>query len=111
MYASAFNQKSSKRYKDHKGYITDEQAKVILDLEPVVYDYKNKENGTDCEGLYAEDVYNKVPYCVTLDAENKPDSIDYSRLVPRMIKMIQVQQEQIDNMQKEINLLKDKLAL
>lgn len=111
MYASAFNQKSSKRYKDHKGYVTDEQARVILDLEPVVYDYKNKDNGTDCEGLYAEDVYDKVPYCVTLDAENKPDSIDYSRLVPRMIKMIQVQQEQIDNMQKEINLLKDKLAL
>ena len=98
MYASAFNQKSSKRYKDHKGYITDEQAKVILDLEPVVYDYKNKANGTDCEGLYAEDVYDKVPYCVTLDAENKPDSIDYSRLVPRMIKMIQVLQDEIDEL-------------
>lgn len=98
MYASAFNQKSSKRYKDHKGYITDEQAKVILDLEPVVYDYKNKANGTNCEGFYAEDVYDKVPYCVTLDTEDKPDSIDYSRLVPRMIKMIQVLQDEIDKL-------------
>ena len=102
MYASAFNNKSSKRYKDHKGYITDEQAKSILELKPAVYDYKNKDNGVDCEGLYAEDVYDKIPYCVTLDEEQRPDSIDYSRLIPRMIKMIQVLQDEIDQLKTKL---------
>ena len=103
VYASAFNQKSSKRYKDHKGYITDEQAKVILDLNPVIYDYKNKDNGTDCEGLYAEDVYKLIPYSVTLNGDNEPDSIDYSRLVPRMIKMIQILENEIKELKGKIN--------
>lgn len=103
MYASAFNNKSSKRYKDHKGYITDEQAKVILDLNPVIYDYKNKDNGTDCEGLYAEDVYKLIPYSVTLNENNEPDSIDYSRLVPRMIKMIQILENEIEELKNQIN--------
>lgn len=101
MYASAFNNKSSKRYKDHKGYITDDQAKVILDLKPVIYDYKNKDNGTDCEGLYAEDVYKLIPYSVTLNDDNEPDSIDYSRLIPRMIKMIQILESRIEELEKK----------
>ena len=103
MYASAFNQKSSKRYKDHKGYITDEQAKAILDLKPVIYDYKNRDNGTDCEGLYAEDVYKLIPYSVTLNEDNEPDSIDYSRLVPRMIKMIQILENEIEELKAKLN--------
>ena len=103
MYASAFNQKSSKRYKDHKGYITDEQAKAILDLKPVIYDYKNRDNGTDCEGLYAEDVYKLIPYSVTLNGNNEPDSIDYSRLIPRMIKMIQILENEIKELKGKIN--------
>lgn len=103
VYASAFNQKSSKRYKDHKGYITDEQGKAILDLKPVIYDYKNKDNGTDCEGLYAEDVYKLIPYSVTLNEDNEPDSIDYSRLVPRMIKMIQILENEIEELKAKLN--------
>ena len=102
MYASAFNNKSSKRYKDHKSYISDEQAKSILELKPAVYDYKNKDNGVDCEGLYAEDVYDKIPYCVTLDEEERPDSIDYSRLIPRMVRMIQVLQDEIDQLKTKL---------
>ena len=106
VYASKFNTSSSRRYKDYVRDITDEDATALLALHPIVYDYKNKANGTNCEGLYAEDVYEEIPSAVTLaeiDGEMLPDSIDYSKLIPRMIRLLQMQQEEIQKLKEAIH--------
>lgn len=98
-YAKAFTQQSSKRYKDYIRDITDEDAEAILELKPVVYDYKNPENGRNCEGLFAEDVDELVPYAVSYDENGLPEGLDYSKLVPRLIKLVQTLDSRIKKLE------------
>ena len=94
-YAKAFSQQSSKRYKDYIRDITEADAGAILNLNPVIYNYKNPENGKNCEGLFAEDVDKLIPYAVSYDQYGRPDGLDYSKLVPRLIRLVQMQERRI----------------
>lgn len=94
-YAKSFSQQSSKRYKDYIRDITDADAGAILNLNPVIYNYKNPENGKNCEGLFAEDVDKLIPYAVSYDQYGRPDGLDYSKLVPRLIRLVQMQERRI----------------
>lgn len=94
-YAKSFSQQSSKRYKDYIRDITEADAGAILNLNPVIYNYKNPENGKNCEGLFAEDVDKLIPYAVSYDQYGRPDGIDYSKLVPRLIRLVQMQERRI----------------
>ena len=103
IHASDFVKSSSKRIKESIEKMSEEEARKILLLNPVTYDYKNKENGTGCRGLLAEDVAPIIPSCVTGDVNCADDDeksieaigIDYSKLVPYLIKMVQMQQDEI----------------
>lgn len=106
IHASNFVQSSSKRIKENIEEMTKEEAKKILLLDPVTYDYINKENGTGCRGLLAEDVAPIIPSCVIGDVNCADDDkksieaigIDYSKLVPYLIKMVQMQQDEINEL-------------
>lgn len=100
--AKSFANQSSKYVKDNIKDISDEEAKKILELRPVSFDYKY---GGDLNqrGLIAEEVYDILPNMVIGSGiefnEDEPwntPSIDYSKFVPYLIKMIQIQQREID---------------
>ena len=114
--ASAFNQASSRLIKENIKDITDEEAKKILGLRPISFDYKEKFGGQKNQyGLIAEEVLEEIPFCVNVpndysesefDEEkgiNQPIlSVDYSKLVPYLIKMIQIQQTEINELKQII---------
>lgn len=106
IHASNFVQSSSRRIKENIKKMSEDEAQKILLLNPVTYDYKNKENGIECRGLLAEDVDPIIPSCVIGNVNCSDDDkdavesigIDYSKLVPYLIKMVQIQQKEIDNL-------------
>ena len=114
IYASAFTQSSSRRVKKNIEDMTDEEAKKLLHVEVKSYDYINPDMPDGCFGCIAEDMAKIIPSCVNGDVDCADDDaaaiqgigIDYSKLVPHLIKMVQIQQAQIDAQQEQI----DKLA-
>lgn len=114
IYASAFTQSSSRRVKKNIEDMTDEEAKKLLHVEVKSYDYINPDMPDGCFGCIAEDMAKLIPSCVNGDVDCADDDaaaiqgigIDYSKLVPHLIKMVQIQQAQIDAQQAQI----DKLA-
>lgn len=109
VYASAFTQQSSRKYKDNIADLTDKDALKLLDLRPVKYDYINTQNGTGCYGLIAEEVAEVMTYPVVYDADGNPDGLDYSKFVPYLIKMAQLHQTRISELERENQKLKERL--
>lgn len=123
MHASQFAVESSRLVKENVKNITDDYARNILKLRPVSFDYIEKVGGQKGQcGMIAEEVLPIYPECV-----NVPDgyteekalksiyegnntetlALDYAKFTPYLIKMVQMQQNQIDDMQKQIDELKD----
>lgn len=113
IYASAFTQSSSRRVKKNIEDMTEIEAKKILHVEVKSYDYINPDMPDGCFGCIAEDMAKIIPSCVNGDVDCADDDaaaiqgigIDYSKLVPHLIKMVQIQQAQIDAQQEQINKL------
>lgn len=103
--ASSFNVASSKRFKRDINDMTDEMALGILSLRPVTYFYNNAEDDKEWEGLIAEEVAEVDDFPVTYDDEGLPSAIDYSKFVPQLIKLCQIQQRQIDDLTARIDAL------
>lgn len=112
VYGTSFTNPSSKLVKENVVDMPEEEAKKILRLKPVDFDYIEAYGGEKNQhGLIAEDTLDIIPSCVTIpegysekefDAEkgirNKVLAIDYSKLVPYLIKMVQIQQEEIEKL-------------
>lgn len=118
--AKAFNTSSSKRVKENIQDMTAEEASKILDINVVTFDYIARAGGDKNQrGCIAEDVANIIPSVVNIpegydDTEEFEDGkmpqvpgIDYSKFVPYLIKMVQIQNERIDILKKEIEMLKN----
>lgn len=116
--ASAFNVSSSRLVKENIVDMTEDEAKKILDLRVVDFDYINGKKN-QC-GLIAEETLNVAPYCVDIPKDYDEEKakqqiadgelpnvpcIDYSKLVPSLIKMVQMQQKQIDELREQLNSL------
>lgn len=120
VFGASFTNPSSRLVKENIINMSEEEAKKILLLNPVDFDYIKEFGGEKNQrGLIAEDVLNIIPSCVTVpdgyseeefDAskgiKNKVLAIDYSKLVPYLIKMVQIQQEEIDKLKQFCNQLK-----
>lgn len=120
MYALAFSSQSSRLAKENIIPFSDEDGLKLLELEPVHFDYKECMGGQKNNvGLIAEDVYEVLPNTVNMPEDYDPDnfdeaksinnslpSIDYSKYVPYLIKLCQVQQKEIDDLKVEIAALK-----
>jgi hypothetical protein len=90
---------SSERYKDNIEGVAEKMGlEVITDLRPVTFTYKEGDGRTKL-GLIAEEVHEVLPEVVNYDEEGRPDSIDYETLVINLVKAIQQQQIQIDELQ------------
>ena len=106
--AAAFTVVSSKHNKKNIKNITEKEAKKLLELRPVSFDYRHIK-GDNQRGLIAEEVLEVMPEMVSVPEgyteydKNHPDnvpSIDYSKFVPYLIKMVQIQQKEIDDLKK-----------
>lgn len=102
MYASAFTTQSSRRYKDNIQSVTDERALRLLKVGVKTYDYIDgivePDVQYDLTGVIAEDVVKIIPEAVTyreIDGQLVPDGVDYAKFVPYLIRMVQIQQEEI----------------
>ena len=104
--AKQFNVQSSIRYKTNVQNMTEERARLLLDMRPVSYDYAVMGCEKDQLGLIAEEVDEIDHYAVAYDEYHRPDSLDYSRFVPQLIKLCQLQQKEIDNLKTELSKLK-----
>lgn len=121
-YQFTTTQVSSRRVKDNIEPIKDEEAKKLLDLDVVSFDYIEKLRTTSSEstrqyGLIAEDVRDILPNCVVVPVDYNEDdesddvnvlSIKYEKLVPQLLKLIQIQQEQIDELTARVKALESK---
>ena len=107
--AASFTNQSSRRYKKNIEDMTDEVAKSLLDYRVVSYDYINEADGTNCLGLIAEEVAEICEYPVIKDKDGNPDRIDYSRFTPQLIKMVQIQQNEINEQKETISDLLERI--
>lgn len=114
-FASSFTNMSSKKFKENIKPITEEEAEKILDVEVVTYDYKEDagiisgDARLNQRGVIAEQVEDIIPSVITYEEEDgkmSPNGVDYSKFVPYLIKMVQMQQKEIDNLKAEISALK-----
>lgn len=90
----------------------DDMAKKILDVNIVTFDYKKnvriESERYGHSGVLAEQIEPIIPEVVLyqeIDGEEVADSVDYSRFVPYLIKMVQVQQNEIDKLKTQIEKL------
>lgn len=103
--AASFSSQSSIHVKENVQSITAEDAKRLLQLRPVTFNYKNG-GLTDQVGLIAEEVNLVMPKMVIGDINFNPEepwnapSIDYSKFTPYLIKMVQEQQKEIDELRR-----------
>ena len=74
-----------------------------------VYDFKYKRDGDRMEGVIAHELQEVIPYAVTgfkdemnQDGTEKIQNVDYSKIVPVLIKAIQEQQAQIEELKAKI---------
>jgi hypothetical protein len=100
--ATAFNTSSDGRLKDVTGEA--KGLEVINKLNPVSFNWKN--SGKPAQGMIAQEVLEVMPECVIKDEESEYYSMDYSKLVTPLIKAVQEQQEQIEELKQEIEALK-----
>lgn len=99
IYASNVSGASSKRYKQSINSLTLEQALKILLMRPVSFEY-NKSVGDPGEkyGLIAEELEQIDNTCVFYNADGAPEGINYTMLIPQIIKLLQHQNDQIDQL-------------
>lgn len=88
---------SSRRYKQEIKPLTDAQARLLLQLRPVSFTYIPALHDPGAKyGLIAEELQAIDPTCVYLDGEGRADGINYTMLVPQLIRLCQLLQQQID---------------
>lgn len=94
--SGTITQGSSRKIKENIEDIPIEEAEKILELEPVRFDYIN--GAKDRRGFIAEDVAEVLPNLVTPEEEDIPASLDYNGIIPYLVKMVQKQQKEIDEL-------------
>jgi len=96
---------SSARYKNNIASM--EIPDWLFRLRPVNFTYKNDELNLKQYGLIAEEVEKVNPSLVSYNKEGQVETVSYSKLITPMLKVIQEQQEIIENQNKNYeNLLK-----
>ena len=113
--ASAFTNMSCKYTKTNIVDISEEDALKLLDIRPVNFDYIEEVGGQKNQiGVLAEDTYEVLPKVVSVPDDYVEEdfdiskgihqplpSVDYAKFVPYLIKLVQMQQKEIDNLKKE----------
>lgn len=93
-------QTSSRKVKENIKPIED--AKKILELDAVSFDYKNKALGTDKRGFIAEDVQKILPNLVIPETEGKTASLDYIGMIPYLQAVLKEQEQRIKKLEEKL---------
>jgi len=102
--ATSVTETSALRYKEN--IETLKSADVIYNLRPVTFDWKD--TGHRDYGLIAEEVNEHLPELVQKsDTTGEVEGIKYTKLTSLLIKTVQKQQEQIDDLTNRINSLEN----
>lgn len=91
-------QTSSRKVKENIEPISD--ARKILELEAVAFDYKNKNLGNNKRGFIAEDVAEILPNLVT---KGETMSLDYIGMIPYLQAVIKEQDSRIKKLEEKLN--------
>lgn len=91
-------QTSSRKVKENIRPIED--ARRILELDAVSFDFKNKKQGTDRRGFIAEDVAQILPNLVK---NGETPSLDYISMIPYLQAVIKEQETRIKKLEELIN--------
>jgi len=105
---------SSVVYGTGSDYRLKEDLKDFNGLEKILaiktYDFKFKKEGDRMEGVIAHELQEIIPYAVSgkkdevdINGNPKIQNVDYSKIVPILIKSIQEQQQQIEELKSLIN--------
>jgi len=82
----------------------------VLKLRPVEFDWKTRRGGRHDIGVIAQEIESIIPEVVTDSKDIRDDlpykSVDYSKLTAVLIKAVQEQQEQIEELKEDINELR-----
>ena len=99
--------------------LSNEEAKKILDVNVVSFDYINGENKNQRGVIYEEikDIIPSVAVCKDKDYEehflNGEEyvfpGVDYSKFTPYLIKMAQIQQQEIDTLKQQLATLTERM--
>ena len=94
----SLTQTSSRKVKENIEPISD--ARKILELEAVAFDYKNKNLGNNKRGFIAEDVAEVLPNLVT---KGETMSLDYIGMIPYLQAVIKEQDARIKKLEEKLN--------
>ena len=106
---------SSRRVKENIKNMSEDKAKKLLNINIVDFDYIGNFGGglkNQC-GVIAEDTLNIIPEAVEItegydetkpidENKNPAPSVDYRKFIPYLIKMVQIQQKEIDELKTKI---------
>lgn len=107
---------SSRRIKENIKDMSEDKAKKLLEVNVVDFDYIGEFGGglkNQC-GVIAEDTLDIIPEAVEIeegydetkpvDAEKNPaPSVDYRKFIPYLIKMVQIQQHEIEELKSKLS--------
>lgn len=96
----SLTQTSSRKVKENIKPIED--AKKILKLDAVSFDYKDKALGTDKRGFIAEDVQKILPNLVTPETEEETASLDYIGMIPYLQAVLKEQEQRIKELEEKL---------
>lgn len=113
----AYLSASSKRYKNHVAEMKIEEAEKILEIPVVWFEYKDGylaeddlRNGKPVPGFYAEDVYEHFPDAADLNADGTVEDWNYRTLIPPMLKLLQEQKKEIDDLKRKLTAIEEKIG-
>ena len=99
----SLTQTSSRKVKDNIKPMPDAEARKILELQAVSFDFKNEGQGKDKRGFIAEDVAEILPNLVTPETEDRPASLDYIGMIPYLQGVIKEQEARIRALEDKLN--------
>lgn len=107
--ASNFVVNSSIRFKENIRTMPDDEAKKLLLMRPVIFDYISGEK--DRKGFIAEDMELIDQGYVHKNDDGEAIGIDYSMFTPALIKMVQILHNENEDLRKEIAKIKTIIPL
>lgn len=97
-----YNTTSDRNLKENIRDTELEATNLIENIDIVEYNFIADENKTNLHGLIAQDLYNIYPEAVSKGSEETPWGIDYSKLVPVLLKSIQELSNRVKELENQV---------
>ena len=98
--AVSFVNRSSARFKENTKDMTEDFANKLEDVRICSFDYKADFGEKGQYGVIAEEINNIYPHVVFRDNSGNIESVDYTKLIPILIKKTQMQEQEINELKK-----------